>query len=84
MLARRDHRSMLCTAGFHDIEESDVTADYLISVRAWIDQSSVREQELRTVLGDVMFEDRQRDRRFQASAIDGGLLRRSLFVAAIR
>jgi hypothetical protein len=81
VLARHDHHSMLCTAGFRDVEETDVTAEYLITVRAWLDQSVAREAELRAVLGDVVFEDRQRDRRLQISAIEGGLLRRSLFVA---
>jgi len=83
VLARRDHRSMLVTAGFHDIEETDVTAGYLTSVRAWFDQSVAREQELRTLLGDVLFDERQRDRKLQRSAIEDGLIRRSLFVAAI-
>ena len=83
VLARQDHRTLLRTAGFNDIEESDVTAGYLTTVRAWFDQSSALEQELRTVVGDVVFDDRQRDRQLQMSAIEGGLLRRSLFVAAI-
>ena len=83
MLARHDHHHMLCTAGFRDIEETDVTADYLSSVRAWFDQSTARESELRTVLGDVLFDERQDDRRVQSSAIERGLLRRSLFVARL-
>jgi hypothetical protein len=83
VVARHDHRSLLGTAGFRDIEETDVTADYLSTVRAWLDQSGAREAELRAVLGDVLFEDRQRDRRLQISAIEGGLLRRSLFMAGV-
>ena len=80
LLARHDHQSLLGTAGFRDIEETDVTADYVSTVRAWLDQSAAREAELRAVLGDVMFEDRQHDRRLQISAIEAGLLRRTLFV----
>ena len=83
VVARHDHHSLLCTAGFRDIDETDVTADYLSTVRAWLDQSVAREAELRTVLGDVVFEDRRHDRRLQISAIEGGLLRRSLFVASV-
>jgi hypothetical protein len=82
VLARHDHVSMLSTAGFRDIEETDVTTDYLRAVRAWFDEASAREQELRAVIGDVLFEERQSDRRIQTSAIEGGLLRRSLFIAA--
>ena len=81
LLARRDHRTMLSTVGFRDIEETDLTADYLHSVRAWLDESSARESELRRVLGDALFADRQKDRQAQIVAIERGLLRRSLFVA---
>jgi hypothetical protein len=81
LLTRRDHRSMLATAGFRDVEETDVTADYLSTVRAWSDQSLVREDELRQVIGDALFDDRERDRRLQVDAIEQGLLRRSLFFA---
>jgi hypothetical protein len=81
--ARRDHDTLLQTAGFRDIEEIDVTADYLASVRAWFAESAARDATLRAVLGDTVFEDRQNDRRVQASAIERGLLRRSLFVARV-
>jgi 2-polyprenyl-3-methyl-5-hydroxy-6-metoxy-1,4-benzoquinol methylase len=81
--ARRDYGSMLRTAGFQEIEETDVTDDYLVSVRAWFDQSLLREQELRCLVGDVLFETRQTDKQLQTSGIERGLLRRSLFVAAI-
>ena len=82
VLARHDHVSMLSTAGFRDIEETDVTPDYLRTVRAWFGEASAREAELRAVMGDVLFEERQSDRRIQTSAIESGLLRRSLYVAA--
>jgi hypothetical protein len=84
VLTRHEHPSLLRTAGFTDIEETDVTDDYLRSVRAWFVQSSLRETQLRAVLGDALFEERQTDRRHQASAIEGGQLRRSLFVARAR
>ena len=84
VLARRDHRALLHLAGFVSVEETDVTAEYLVTVRAWFDQSAGREEQLRAALGDGLFEDRQDDRHAQASAIDRGLLRRSLFVARAR
>ena len=83
-VTRHEHPSLLRTAGFTDIEEADVTADYMRSVRAWSVQSSARETQLRAVLGDVLFEERQKDRRRQGSAIEGGQLRRSLFVARVQ
>jgi hypothetical protein len=81
--ARHDHATLLQAAGFRDIVETDVTADYLVSVRAWFTESAARDAPLRAVLGDTVFENRQNDRRVQASAIEQGLLRRSLFVARI-
>ena len=62
----------LGTAGFRDIDEIDVTADCLISVRAWFDESSRGARGLRTVLGDALFEDRQSDPQLQISAIERG------------
>jgi len=81
VITRDDHQSMLRRAGFEDIQETDVTADYLATVRAWFDHSSAREAELRQVVGDAMFEARQLDRQLQMAAIERGLLRRSLFTA---
>ena len=80
VLARLDHVSMLHAAGFADVAETDLTADYLTSVRSWFSESAAREGDLRSVLGDAQFEDRQNDRRLQIAAIEGGLLRRMLFV----
>jgi hypothetical protein len=83
VLAQRDHHALLRSAGFHGIEEADVTAGYLRTVRAWFDQASAREAQLRAVIGGALFDDRQNDRHAQASAIERGLLRRSLFVAHV-
>jgi len=83
VLSRHDHQSLLRTAGFGGIEETDLSADYLSCVRAWSAESAAREERLRAALGDTLFEDRQNDRRVQISAIERGLLRRSLCVARI-
>lgn len=72
---------MLHAAGFHDVEEIDVTAGYRASLRALLDWSVDRERDLRAALGDELFEERQNDRRLQLGVVDGGLLRRSMFVA---
>ena len=79
--ARHDHHTLLRAAGFCSIQEMDVTSDYLHAVRAWMTEASAREHDLRAALGDALFEDRQNDRRVQGSAVENGLLRRSLFVA---
>ena len=81
VLARQDHRDLLRAAGFGEVRETDVTAGYRATAQAWWEESRAREAELRVVLGDLLFEDRQADRQIQLAAIDRGLLRRSLFVA---
>ena len=58
-----------------------MTAEFLTTTRAWLDGRSRFERELREADGAALFEERQRDSRVQAEAIEDGLLRRALFVA---
>ena len=81
VLTRHDYPAMLRSAGFDDVEESDVTADYRTRVHALLEWSDGHEDDLRAILGDQLFEVRQHDRRLQLGGIDGGLLRRSMIVA---
>lgn len=81
VLTRDDHTTMLRDAGFCDIEETDVTSAYRTSLRDLLDWSAKRRDDLRAVLGDDVFEERQNDRRVQLTAVDRGLLRRSMLVA---
>lgn len=78
---RAEHRELLATAGFCNIEEHDVTADLDRTVERWLDYASGRETELREAMGDDLFNRRQRDRLGLAAAIAEGVLRRSLFIA---
>lgn len=80
VLSRRDQGSLLRTAGFTVADEIDVTADFLMTLRAWHREASCRADELRAVHGVQGFEDRQRDRSLGAAAAEAGVLRRSLFV----
>ena len=50
--------------------------------KEWIDQWDEHRDELTEIYGDVEFESRQHDRRLQVRAVDGGLLRRSLFLGS--
>jgi hypothetical protein len=81
VLTRIDQANMLRAAGFDDVVETDLTAEYLTSVRSWLREAAARESDLRSVIGDSLFEERQNDRRLQVTAIEAGLLRRALFVA---
>ena len=73
---------LLTRAGFKSVVETDLSEDFLITARAWYEGRAKREVELRATFGNSWFEDRQADSRAMISAIEEGLLRRSLFVAA--
>jgi hypothetical protein len=72
---------LLLRAGFKSVSETDLTADFLKTARAWFEGRQSQEKQLRASCGDAWFEDRQADSRSMIPAIEDGLLRRSLFVA---
>ena len=75
-------RELLERAGFVDIEETDCTVEFETTARAWIELWDQHHDDLVEALGEAEFEQRHRDQRAQLRAIDDGLLRRSLLVAA--
>ena len=78
---RRAHADLLLSAGFTRPAETDLTADFLRTARAWYEGRERRATELRAAEGEASFAEGQADRRRQLRAIEAGLLRRSLFVA---
>lgn len=72
---------MLRSAGFGDAQEIDLTEEFLVTTRAWHTARARHEKQLRLEWGDELFEERQADSVAQMKAIEGGLLRRALFVA---
>ncbi len=78
---RADHVSLLRSAGFDQIEEVDVTKQYLRVQRALFEANERHQRALRAAVGDEEFERRQDFRRGALKAIGAGALRRSLFVA---
>jgi hypothetical protein len=79
--SRRDHRSLLQAAGFIEIEEGDVTDEFLATAERWVRFSRQLEPELRALQGAEAFDEVQLDRETILGAIREGLLSRSLFVA---
>jgi cyclopropane fatty-acyl-phospholipid synthase-like methyltransferase len=77
---RRNHHDMLFSAGFRLLEETDLTADFLRTARAWFEGRRRYEGEMRAVLSAERYEEQQRDSETQIRAIEDGLLRRALFV----
>ena len=79
---RRDHPELLFAAGFQRVEEIDLTPEFLVTTRAWLDGRERFRDELVKVEGKDAFEERQSDSRLQAEGIEGGLLRRALFLCS--
>ena len=79
--SRADQPKLLESAGFVDIGEVDLTKEFAITGRAWVDEWDDHAYELIHLEGAAAFEERQRDRRVGLRAIEDGLLRRGLFSA---
>jgi hypothetical protein len=71
---------LLRRAGFVDITERDGTEEFRVVAKGWIDQWDEHRDALTALFGEAEFETRQHDRRMQLSAVEDGLLRRSLFI----
>jgi hypothetical protein len=78
---RSDHRRLLGSAGFRDVTELDVTAEFRATAAAWLVEATAHAQELAGLEPPGAFEQRQADRRAMLAAIDAGLLRRALLLA---
>jgi len=79
---RRYHTKLLESAGFQRFDEIDLTLEFLVTTRAWLDGRERFRDELVKAEGQDAFEERQRDYRLQAEGIEAGLLRRALFTCA--
>ena len=78
---RRQHQELLYVAGFVDIKEQDVTPEFLRTARGWVQARERYAADLRQSLGEPEFARKQSEGRSQISALESGLLRRSLFTA---
>ena len=77
--SRREQAELLQAAGLVEVLETDVTADFLETARRWVNHASKFEGELRSTLGDTLFDEQQTARRAMIAAIEEGLLSRALF-----
>lgn len=77
---RRNHEELLATAGFSEIDEIDLTPQFLEATRGWHDGRERFRDELIAAEGEVLFEERQTDSRVQAEGIKAGVLRRAMFI----
>jgi hypothetical protein len=77
--SRREQAELLEAAGLVEVVETDVTADLLETARRWVSYASKFEGDLRSTLGDTLFDEQQTARRAMIAAIEEGLLSRALF-----
>ena len=59
---------------------TDVTKEFLETARRWFGFASDLEGELRSTIGDALFDEQQTDRQETITAVEEGLLSRALFV----
>lgn len=78
---RRDVKEILRSAGFAHVEETDLTAEFLITAKAWLDGRQRHFDEIAKAMGRQAFVARQSESQTQIDAIERGLLRRGLFLA---
>lgn len=74
-------RGLLRSAGFTNIRENDVTAEYLRIARALYDANMRRARSLRKSLGAKQFDERRQRSERTIASIEAGDIRRSFFVA---
>ncbi len=73
--------AMLEAAGFHAIEEHDVTAAYRETAARWLQEAEALAPALRRARGDAVSEDKQQNRRWSYANIESGHLARKCFTA---
>lgn len=73
---------LLSRAGFTDVREVDVTAEYLATARAWF-AARLRHRDQVRPLDPEMFDERIAKGRRSIPAIEAGLLRRTLHTARV-
>lgn len=77
------HLPMVERAGFHDVEETDITAAFHSTAVRWLTAAAELEEDLRSALGDRVFEEKLASRRGTFDAIESGDLCRLLITAMV-
>ena len=78
---RRSLSEMLESAGFIDVDESDVTKQYELTARGWLEGRHRYYDELKEALGKEALEGKIEEGETTLEALADGLLKRSLLVA---
>jgi hypothetical protein len=79
--ASASYPDLLALAGFREIDEVDLTDQFRVTATAWLRESARAAEQLEEVFGSEEYRQAQQERVETLAAIEGGLLRRSLFAA---
>jgi hypothetical protein len=74
---------LLTAAGFVDIQVEDVTDAYMATAKTWLDAVEGLEVDLRSALGDSIFDDKVASRRAGCVQLEAGELGRTLYSATV-
>jgi hypothetical protein len=84
VLTRTSYPSLLASAGFGAIEQTDLTAEYRATQQAWFDATGRRFEAVAAAMGETALEQRLINRAGALAAVDAGLLCRSQYAATGR
>jgi ubiquinone/menaquinone biosynthesis C-methylase UbiE len=82
IISETDYPTLLGQTNWTVLDCQDITMDYAASCRRNLQADEERKEALRTLIGTSAFDQRQVGWRSKITALDDGLLRRELFVAA--
>jgi SAM-dependent methyltransferase len=75
------YERLMATAAFQDVDVSDATDAYLVTLEAWVREWDAEATKLARVVGADEFAERQAKRRRAIRAVRAGLLRRYIITA---
>ena len=78
---RREHPDLLSASGFSNVEEIDLTDEFLRVAQAWLEARERHADELSKVEGQAAFDQRLKEIKASVAALRDGLFHRSHFVA---
>jgi hypothetical protein len=79
---RTSYPSLFRSAGFADLEQHDVTDEYRATLAAWLVALKRRSDEIERAIGGEAHDERLAIGRDALTAIDDGLLTRSIYAAS--
>ena len=80
-VGRRSPSEMLRSAGFIDVEETDVTKQYRVTSRRWVEGRRRHFDGLKQAMGEATLKDKIEEGEAILGSIKDGLLRRALLTA---